>query len=64
VRETSKQTGNDRLRYDPADLTTIQKLAGYGGPFGPPTTVRYDRRGERAMREAASHLHVPHYFGD
>ena len=26
-------------------------------------TARYDRRGGRAMREAASHLHVPH-FGD
>jgi hypothetical protein len=26
-------------------------------------TARYDRSGERAMREAASHPHVPH-FGD
>ena len=60
MRETSKQTGNDRLRYDPADLTTVQKLA---GQLDPATTVPYDRRGERAMREAASHLHVPH-FGD
>jgi len=60
VREISKQTGNDRLRYDPADLTTVQKLA---GQLDPATTVPYDRRGERAMREAVSHLHVPH-FGD
>ena len=60
MRETSEQTGNDRLRYDPANLTTVQKLAGH---FDPASTARYDRRGERAMREAASQRHIPH-FGD
>lgn len=61
MRETSEQTSNAGLRYASADPTTEHKLA---GQLDPATTARYDRRGERAMREAASHLHVPHYFGD
>jgi hypothetical protein len=41
-----------------ADLPAARKPAGH---FDPATTARYDRHGERAMREAASHLHVPHF---
>jgi hypothetical protein len=49
------------LALYPADLATVQKLAEHSDPV---STARYDRRGERAMREAAGHLHVPHFFGD
>jgi len=30
------------------------------GHASPPTTVRYDRRGDEARREVAEHLHFPY----
>jgi site-specific recombinase XerD len=38
-----------------ADVVTVQKLAGHADPA---TTSRYDRRDERARREAVNRLHV------
>lgn len=39
------------------DLATVQKMMGHSNPS---TTSSYDRRGERAKRDAARRLHVPY----
>jgi site-specific recombinase XerD len=39
------------------DLATVQAMLGHASPA---TTARYDRRGERAVRQASERVHVPY----
>lgn len=51
-----RRSGISDMLDQGVDLATVQRYAGHSSPR---TTVRYDRRGERTKKDAASRLHVP-----
>ena len=63
----SKMTAHDFRRTlagdlldENIDISTVGEMLGHSDPK---TTKKYDRRGERAKRRAATHVHVPYKRG-
>jgi integrase len=49
---------------DLLDITDAVIVAGHLGHASTNTTVKYDRRGERARKKAAQELHIPYIRRD